>query len=158
MSDVTPRSVSVNLETGLVVVRNVRTRPYISYTDDGKAVTGAQIVHDMIFHLDSAINTNGMDASTRKLIVDGLRNESKQLVIDYQRLLRPEGPAAFEKTPEININTLRNGGGTRQTPLQGLLRATAKVQSIEEIDQAITALKARKQSLAKAATASTASK
>ncbi len=151
MTDSLPRSVSVSLEDGLVIVRNVRTKPHISYADNGKPILGAQIVHDMIFHLDAPIKTTGMDKETRKFISEGLRNETKQLVIDYQRILRPSGPKAFDKTPEININALRNGGGLKQSPLQGLLKRVAMCNTVDEIDKGILALKARKGALTEAA-------
>ena len=130
-----PRTIAVNLELGIVTVKNVRTKPYIGWTDDGKPITGEQITHDMVFHLDNAIHTAGMDDVTKKLIVDGLRNETKQLVITGQSLSRPSGPEAFATTPEYNIRDLRNGTGPKSGPLPRALKAVSQMESLDDLNK-----------------------
>lgn len=148
-----PRSVELNFELGLLIVRNVRTTPHVGYDDDGKHINGSQITHDMIFRLDNSFDTTKLPPEMIAEYRKSLINEAKQLVIDFQKLLRPDGPAAFDKTPEANINDLRMGKGRGANPLPTTLRAIAKLDSLDDCEQAMKAARGRKATLAKRETA-----
>lgn len=140
----TSRTIELSLETGLLIVRNVRTTPWIGYDEAGDHINGNSIRHDVIIHLDNSVDTSKLDESMVNMLRAGLINEAKTLVISFQQLLKPLGPEAFDKTPEANINDLRNGSNAHGNPLPRALKLIPKLETVDDCEQVIQAINGRK--------------
>ena len=118
---------SVDLETGVLTARNVRTKPYIGRSGN-KWVLGAEHLNIWVFRTEPIPGFDKLPKTVktelRKAWLIGIR----QLVIDGQRLYRPAGTKAFTaERIELGVDEIAAKKRTPATPEQATERSFNKM-------------------------------